>query len=213
MALQDRVSELRTPEQVDQFLTQNPNAAIFKAGTCHKTMQGWGNIETLLRDREDVQVGIVRVVESRPASNHIADLSGVTHQSPQIIVFKDGQPLFDLDNWDITTDALEPLLSEHLGAVSGSGAPLASDLRSYKQLLDGFIGGQLSQEQFQFTYLQTFKQDNALRSQAEFDLLNSLFGNPDEHHIHPAEIISLEPMRETPLLARAQQVRQQLEAL
>ena len=37
---------LTTPEEVDTFLAEYPQAAVFKAGTCHKTMQGFGVLET-----------------------------------------------------------------------------------------------------------------------------------------------------------------------
>ena len=39
--LRDRVVNLSTPEAVDAFLEQHPTSVIFKAGTCHKTMQGF----------------------------------------------------------------------------------------------------------------------------------------------------------------------------
>ncbi len=41
------LAPLTTPEEVEQFLKDYPLAAIFKAGTCHKTMQGFGVIENL----------------------------------------------------------------------------------------------------------------------------------------------------------------------
>ncbi|HWG85561.1 MAG TPA: thioredoxin family protein [Deinococcales bacterium] len=206
--------ELRTPQEVDQFLQENKVAAIFKAGTCHKTMQGWGNVERLLRDRDGVPVGIIRVVEWRPASNRVAELSGVTHESPQVILFQEGQPKFDLDNWDITVENLGAMLDTHLpeGDAGSSGQATRSNLEPYKQLLDAYLAGALPERDFQYAYLNTFKGDASLRSQEEFDVLNSLFGNPDEHHIHPGAILSLEPYQPVPLRDRAQQVRQQLNA-
>jgi bacillithiol system protein YtxJ len=215
MSLRERMVELHTPEEVDQFLNENPVAAVFKAGTCHKTMQGWGNVERLLRDRDEVRVGIIRVVEHRPASNRVAEVSGVTHESPQVILFREGQPRFDLDNWDITVDNLGAMLDTHLPASGegGSGQAARSNLAPYKQLLDSYLGGQLPERQFQFAYLETFRGDASLRSQEEFDVLNSLFGNPDEHHIHPGAIISLEPQQTIPLQERARRVRQELESL
>jgi bacillithiol system protein YtxJ len=46
------------------------------------------------------------VVESRPASNHVASMTGIEHESPQIILFRDGKNVFDRDNWDITAEAM-----------------------------------------------------------------------------------------------------------
>jgi bacillithiol system protein YtxJ len=104
--LKDRISFLTSPQEVDTFLKQNPTALIFKAGLCHKTPETFVHVQALLEPREDLRLGIIKVVESRPASNHVAALTGIEHESPQIILFKDGKNIFDRDNWDITADAV-----------------------------------------------------------------------------------------------------------
>jgi bacillithiol system protein YtxJ len=106
MSLKDRISFLASPQEVDSFLTQNPNAVIFKAGLCHKTPETFVHVQAKLEPREDLKLGIIKVVESRLASNHVAALTGIEHESPQIIVFKDGRNVFDRDNWDITAEAV-----------------------------------------------------------------------------------------------------------
>ncbi len=60
-----------------------------------------------------------------------------------------------------------------------------------------------------------FREDASLRSQEEFELLNSLFGNPDEHHIHPMTILQFEQAnpQATPLFERAQHLRARLDTL
>lgn len=106
MALKDRVSFLRTPEDVDAFLKTNPNAAIFKAGTCHKTNETFEHVQEHLESREDLPLGIIRVVEMRAASNRVEEITGITHESPQFILFREGRNVFDRDNWDITEEAV-----------------------------------------------------------------------------------------------------------
>ena len=106
MPLSDRVQFLTSPEEVDGFLKENPTAAIFKVGNCHKTQETFVHVQAHLDPREDVKLGIIRVIENRPASNHVAKLTGIEHESPQIILFKDGRSVFDRDNWDITADSM-----------------------------------------------------------------------------------------------------------
>ncbi len=218
--MRERMFALTTPEEVNVFISENPTCAIFKAGTCHKTMQGWGNIESYLSQRPDVPVGVIRVVESRPASNHVAEITGIVHQSPQIIVFRDQQAKFDLDNWNITKENLEPNLEQHLPPVAGEvvAAEKRTSLDPYKNLMDKYIAGSISEQQFQWTYLEMFRNDANLRSQDEFSLLDSLFGNPDDHHIHAGAIVQLEMQQQeigavAPLLERVQELRQQMNAL
>ena len=118
MALKDRIQFLTTAPEVDAFLRAHPNSAVYKAGTCHKTNEMFQNVEQTLGPREDLPLGIVRVVEARPASNHIAELTGITHESPQLILFKDGKPVFDRDNWDITAEDIEAALHDHFATVA-----------------------------------------------------------------------------------------------
>jgi bacillithiol system protein YtxJ len=118
LALKDRISFLTTPAEVDAFLKANPSAALFKAGTCHKTNETFQHVERQLGPRDDLPLGLIRVVEARPASNHVETLTGIAHESPQLILFKDGKPVFDRDNWDITAEDLEAALQEHFSQVA-----------------------------------------------------------------------------------------------
>ncbi len=106
MPLKDRISFLTSPAEVDGFLKENPTSVIFKAGLCHKTPETFTHVQAQLDPREDLKLGIIKVVEARTASNHVAKVTGIEHESPQIILFKDGKNVFDRDNWDITADAL-----------------------------------------------------------------------------------------------------------
>jgi len=117
VALKDRATFLTTAEQVDEFLAKNPSSAIFKMGTCHKTQETFTHVEAHLEAREDLPLGIIRVVEARPASNRVAERTGITHESPQIILFKDGEAVFDRDNWDITGESVAEALESHFARV------------------------------------------------------------------------------------------------
>jgi len=116
--LKDRVTFLTSPEEVDAFLKANPDSALFKVGTCHKTQETFVAVERHLEARDDLPLGIIRVVEARTASNHVAALTGITHESPQLILFKDGKAVFDRDNWDITGEAVAEGLEGHFSRVS-----------------------------------------------------------------------------------------------
>ena len=111
------VEPLTTPDQVDQFLKDHPDAALFKAGTCHKTQETFAHVQAHLEGRDDLPLGIIRVVEARAASNRVAELTGVAHESPQIFLFKDGKTTFDRDNWDITSESIAEALEGHFARV------------------------------------------------------------------------------------------------
>jgi monothiol bacilliredoxin len=117
LGLKERIHFLTTAEQVDEFLARTPDAAIFKAGTCHKTQETFAQVQAQLETREDLPLGIIRVVEGRPASNRVAELTGIVHESPQILLFKGGRAVFDRDNWDITGEEIAAALDSHFARV------------------------------------------------------------------------------------------------
>ncbi|MBZ9749279.1 DUF2847 family protein [Deinococcus sp. HMF7604] len=173
---------LTTPEEVEQFLTEYPLAAVFKAGTCHKTMQGFGVLETFLQ-RFDLPVGYIRVVDWRPASNHVAQRTGLIHHSPQFILFKDGEAQYEVNNWDITPEALTPVFQAQVPARQGTASVATDDnVEPYRRLMRAYLDGTLSEWAFQDQYVNLFRDDASLRSQREFELLSRLFGDPDAYH-------------------------------
>lgn len=117
-SLKDRTRLLSTPEEVDAFLGEHKSAAIFKAGLCRKNAETFAYVQAKLEPREDIPLGVIRVVEARSASNRVAELTGVTHESPQVFLFKEGQAVFDRDNWDITAEDIAAALEEHFPGVS-----------------------------------------------------------------------------------------------
>ena len=67
--LKDRIVLLSSTDAVEAFLERFPTSVIFKAGTCHKTMQGFGFVQEELEPREDLMCGVIRVVEARPMNS------------------------------------------------------------------------------------------------------------------------------------------------
>ena len=187
MGLRQRMYELRSVEEVDQFLRRFPTSVFFKAGSCHKTMQGFGYVEQALNKCENIHLGLVRVVECRLVSNYIAEITGVVHQSPQFILMVDQKAVFDLDNWNITLETLEQGLSQFVGQLKEEVTKTKvntmvsnSDVSNYIKLLQKFVNTEVNEEDFEKNWLMTFQSDGSLRSLEEFDLLNGLFGDVDE---------------------------------
>lgn len=209
----DRVRNLTTPEAVQEFLASYPTSVVFKAGTCHKTMQGFGNLQEQLESREDLMVGLIRVVEWRPASNLVSELTGIRHESPQVILFRDGKPVFEVNNWDITPEVLAAGFERvPVGEpVAQTTAPARSDLAPYLEVLEQFLTGAIDERQFEHTYTHMFRADASLRSREEVEVLNSIFGDVDQHmtmHLMMAGRADLSQIRE-----RAETAYEQLKAL
>lgn len=173
---------LTTPEDVQAFLQQHETAAVFKAGTCHKTMQGFGVIESFLA-RHELPLGFIRVVDWRPASDWVAERTGIVHHSPQIIIFKNGEARFEANNWDITPERLAPAFAELVPlAEDTGGVATEAGVQPYVELIDLFLEDKIDAFVFQDRWVNFFRDDAQLRSQQQFERLSRLFGDPDAYH-------------------------------
>jgi bacillithiol system protein YtxJ len=111
------IQQLMTLEQLDEAIksTSDKPLLIFKHSTSCSVSAGAH--EELMHFIEDaptspVDFAIVHVIEERPVSNAIAEQLGIKHASPQAILVKDGQPVWDTSHWHITYD----FLSDKLGS-------------------------------------------------------------------------------------------------
>jgi len=55
----------------------------------------------------------VDVIGARPVARGLAAACGVPHQSPQAILFRDGQPAWDASHGGITAENLAEAWDEH----------------------------------------------------------------------------------------------------
>jgi bacillithiol system protein YtxJ len=110
----DTMIALTTQEEVENFVKQNSLAVLFKAGSCRQTENAMHRLTAFFKKHSDVPVGTIDVVLHRTASNTATGLSWKKHESPQVLVFKDGKCIFEANHWRIETitliDALEPHL-------------------------------------------------------------------------------------------------------
>ncbi|SFU86911.1 bacillithiol system redox-active protein YtxJ [Alicyclobacillus macrosporangiidus] len=114
-----RYQELTTLDQwaqVYEASRQQPTLVFKHSTTCPISANAHREFERYLETApEGTAYVLVKVIESRPVSNQIAQDLGVVHQSPQAILIRDGQPVWHASHWDITAARLRE-------AVEGASA-------------------------------------------------------------------------------------------
>ena len=92
-------SFLATPENVDKLIATSHEkpVVIFKhSGRCNISAMALNRFEDYVKEIEShAYLFMIDVVNNRPASLHAAEQTGVTHQSPQILVLHQGESIFD----------------------------------------------------------------------------------------------------------------------
>ncbi|MEY4479438.1 MAG: hypothetical protein RLZZ267_116 [Bacillota bacterium] len=99
--------ELTTLEQWSETLQGSNNKPVLvlkHSTTCPVSANGLEEYEAFIAKYPDVELdyALVKVIESRPVSNQIAADLGVKHESPQVILVKDGASYWNTSHWSIT---------------------------------------------------------------------------------------------------------------
>jgi len=74
---------------------------------CFMCRRSLRQMEQFAEGRPDVPVYIIDVVGQRDLSSSIADRFGVRHESPQVILVRDGSPVWDGSHFAVTAASIE----------------------------------------------------------------------------------------------------------
>lgn len=99
--------EITTTEEWDKVLEKSSSRdqIILKhSTTCPVSFNALDEYNNYLADspNSNIDYTLVKVRESRPVSNKIADNLGVKHESPQIIYIKDKAKYWSATHWAVT---------------------------------------------------------------------------------------------------------------
>lgn len=104
---------LNTIEDIDRLLERSKShsslIAIYKhSPTCDLSYLAKKKLE---RDwsfkKDELPVYFIDVIRQRPLSNHVAQKLNIRHESPQILLIKDGVSVYDEDHMAINVEAIE----------------------------------------------------------------------------------------------------------
>ncbi len=107
--------ELTSSEQLKQAIESSVENAVilFKHSTrCSISSMAKSRFESNWNtDLSKVSIYYLDLIAHRNISNEIAELTGIEHQSPQAIVLKNKEVIYDASHSEISAKAIENLLS------------------------------------------------------------------------------------------------------
>jgi bacillithiol system protein YtxJ len=94
--------------QFEQLLEEKEAFFLLKhSTTCPVSAAAFDEYQAFLNAEETDQKGYyLAVQDSRELSNHIAEMTDIRHESPQVIFFKEGKPEWNESHWKITKNNL-----------------------------------------------------------------------------------------------------------
>jgi bacillithiol system protein YtxJ len=82
--------------------------------TCPISHAAYQEYEKYAKENENVSAYYLAVQEARPLSNEIAEKFEIKHESPQAILIKNGDAIWNASHWKITNRSLTNAISENL---------------------------------------------------------------------------------------------------
>lgn len=105
---------LNNEDQFRDLLTDQQIFAVFKHSTrCSVSSMVKNRLERDWSDK-DIPVYYLDLIAHRNVSNLIADVSGVRHESPQLIVFNNGAAVYDASHTGIIAEEAGAFLDARL---------------------------------------------------------------------------------------------------
>lgn len=106
------LKKIDTSEQFEELLKQENKFFILKHSlTCPISHAAYQEYENYAGESQEVPTYYLAVQDSRPLSNEIAEKFQIKHESPQAILIKDGDAIWNASHWKITKRSLADALS------------------------------------------------------------------------------------------------------
>ena len=99
--------DLRTEADLESAL-RNDLAVVYKHSPyCGLSSMARFEVHFFAQGNPDVPVYMVDVIHARPLSQRIASLFEIEHESPQVILLRQGRPMFDASHRGVSAYAIE----------------------------------------------------------------------------------------------------------
>jgi bacillithiol system protein YtxJ len=96
-----RIDDRKSLEDVISNSTAKPVVIFKHSNSCPISSRAYREMEQL-----DGQVHFVEVQAARDVSRELADLTGVRHETPQVIVLKNGKAVWNASHFDVKAGAV-----------------------------------------------------------------------------------------------------------
>ncbi|SFB17787.1 MULTISPECIES: bacillithiol system redox-active protein YtxJ [unclassified Bacillus (in: firmicutes)] len=100
--------QITTMEEFNEQLKAGEKLLLLKhSSTCPISHAGYDEYKKFVSNHPDMNACYLIVQDSRPLSNEIAEKFQVKHESPQAILFVNGEVEWHASHWKITNKSLE----------------------------------------------------------------------------------------------------------
>ena len=108
------LNKIDTIEQFEELIQNNGTFFLLKHSlTCPVSQAAYQEYQKFADNENSIPAYFLAVQDSRPLSNEIAEKFNIKHESPQAILFTDGEPRWNASHWKITKRSLADAVGEN----------------------------------------------------------------------------------------------------
>ncbi|MEH7331522.1 bacillithiol system redox-active protein YtxJ [Neobacillus drentensis] len=108
------LEKIDTVEQFEDLLQKESKFYLLKHSlTCPISHAAYKEYEKYADENHNIPTYFLAVQDSRPLSNDIAEKFQIKHESPQAILFSNGEPKWNASHWKITNRSLANAMNEN----------------------------------------------------------------------------------------------------
>ena len=107
------MKKITNQEELQQLLENDVFLLLKHSLTCPISGAAFDEYSQFVAEHPAVETAYLTVQEAKPLSEHVRDMTGIKHESPQAILFKNSEPVWNTSHGRITVNNLEKALEEH----------------------------------------------------------------------------------------------------
>ena len=102
-----RMNKVSNETEFTSLLEQDLFLFMKHSLTCPISLAAFSEYTRFTEIHQDIPTAYLAVQDARPLSNHVADIAGIKHESPQAILFHKGKAVWNASHQQITLEQLE----------------------------------------------------------------------------------------------------------
>lgn len=109
--MENHFKRIASQEELDELMVRSNKepVAVFKhSTTCPVSAGAYREMVKL-----SGEIALVEVQSARDLSREIGARTGIVHESPQVIIFRNGKAVWHASHWKVTTHAVQQALREY----------------------------------------------------------------------------------------------------
>jgi bacillithiol system protein YtxJ len=103
-----RIQDSKALQELLEQSSEKPVVIFKHSTTCSVSARAYEEMAGL-----GGQVALIEVQSARELSREIATSTGIEHESPQVIILRNGEPVWHASHWNITKEKVEQALLEN----------------------------------------------------------------------------------------------------